>query len=135
MILAQDRESEAYEKLTSIDSIGPQVAADIIEFFAEEHNTDMLEKLLSLVSVEDFVNNSDESSPIYDKTLVFTGTLTKLTRSEAKAKALEKGAKVAGSVSKKTDLVVIGENAGSKAKKAEELGIKIITEEEFIEMI
>jgi DNA ligase (NAD+) len=135
MILAQNRESEAYEKLVSIDSIGPQVAADIIEFFAEAHNIEMLTELLSLIKIKDFIDNSDNSSPIYDKTIVFTGTLTQLTRSEAKAKALEKGAKVAGSVSKKTDLVVIGENAGSKAKKAQELGIKIITEDEFVKII
>ena len=117
--------------LVSIDGIGPAMAKDIVEFFKEEHNLAVINDLLSVISIEEFEGFANTTSEIFGKTIVFTGTLTTLTRSEAKSKALAFGAKVAGSVSTNTDYVVAGENAGSKLKKAQELGVKVITEEEF----
>ena len=121
--------------LISIDGIGPQMALDIVEFFKEGHNIDIVNKLLDVVDVEDFNDVINDKSLIAGKTIVFTGTLVKFTRNEAKSVALSNGAKVSGSVSSSTDIVVAGENAGSKLKKATELGIKVISEEEFSEMI
>lgn len=121
--------------LISIDGIGPAMANDIVEFFKEKHNIEVINQLLSVVKIEDFDEIVSEDSPLFGKTVVFTGTLTSLTRSEAKSKALSLGAKVAGSVSAHTDLVVAGESAGSKLSKAQELGIKVISEEEFIGLI
>ncbi len=117
--------------LVSIDGIGPAMANDIVEFFKEEHNLSVINDLLSVISIEEFEGIANTTSEIFGKTIVFTGTLTTLTRSEAKSKALAFGAKVAGSVSTNTDYVIAGENAGSKLKKAQELGVKVITEEEF----
>ena len=117
--------------LVSIDGIGPAMAKDIVEFFKEEHNLAVINDLLSVISIEEFEGITNTTSEIFGKTIVFTGTLTTLTRSEAKSKALAFGAKVAGSVSTNTDYVIAGENAGSKLKKAQELGVKVITEEEF----
>ena len=117
--------------LVSIDGIGPAMAKDIVEFFKEEHNLSVINDLLSVISIEEFEGIANTTSEIFGKTIVFTGTLTTLTRSEAKSKALAFGAKVAESVSTNTDYVVAGENAGSKLKKAQELGVKVITEEEF----
>ena len=117
--------------LVSIDGIGPAMAKDIVEFFKEKHNLSVINDLLSVISIEEFEGIANTTSEIFGKTIVFTGTLTTLTRSEAKSKALAFGAKVAGSVSTNTDYVVAGENAGSKLKKAQELGVKVITEEEF----
>ena len=122
-------------KLVEIDGIGGAMAKDIVEFFAEEHNLKTIHKLLAEIIVEDFIDDTDYSSPIAGKTVVFTGTLEKMTRSEAKAKALSLGAKVSGSVSKNTDYVIMGAEAGSKATKAKELDIQILTEDEFLELI
>ena len=123
------------EKLLSIDGIGESMAHDIVEFFKEEHNILTIRRLREEITIEDFNEKIDADSPLAGKTVVFTGTLEKLTRSEAKAKALAAGAKVAGSVSKNTDYVVIGAAPGSKAKNAAELGIPLISEDEFLAMI
>ncbi|MCM1323102.1 MAG: NAD-dependent DNA ligase LigA [Acetobacter sp.] len=120
--------------LISIDGIGAAMAKDIVEFFKEKHNIEVIEKLLSVVEIEDFDLVINTESELFGKTVVFTGTLTSLTRSEAKSKALAMGAKVAGSVSANTDYVIAGENAGSKLKKAQELGVKIISEDDFNSM-
>jgi DNA ligase (NAD+) len=135
MINAQDREGEAYDDLLSIEDIGPAVADDLIGFFAEAHNLDVLADLQSILDIEDFVRVSAANSPVAAKTVVFTGSLTTMTRAEAKATAETLGAKVAGSVSKKTDYVVAGEDAGSKLKKAVELGVEILTEEQWKALI
>ncbi len=121
--------------LVTIDGIGPSMATDIVEFFQEEHNLNIIERLLKEVRVEEFIDDSAADSPLSGKTVVFTGTLQNLTRSEAKAAALKLGAKVAGSVSAKTDFVIIGADAGSKAAKARELGINILSEEDFLSMM
>ncbi|MDD4557169.1 MAG: NAD-dependent DNA ligase LigA [Alphaproteobacteria bacterium] len=126
---------EKTEKLLSIDGIGQAMAKDITEFFQEEHNLQTIRKLMSQIKIEEFIDKTDYSSPIANQTVVFTGTLEKMTRAEAKAKAQSMGAKVAGSVSNNTDYVIVGADAGSKAKKAQELGVKILTEDEFLELI
>ena len=131
--LAQDRESDAYKELLSIESIGDVIACEILDFTAEEHNRTEIDKLLNLMTVTAFVPVENDS-PLAGKTVVFTGSLETMTRSEAKAKAQSAGAKVAGSVSKKTDYVVFGADAGSKAQKAAELGITVLSESEFTEL-
>lgn len=123
------------QTLISIDGIGASMAKDIVEFFKEQHNIDVINKLLSVVQINDFNDIISSSSVLFGKTVVFTGTLVSLTRSEAKSKALAMGAKVSGSVSQNTDFVVAGENAGSKLSKAKELGIDIISEDEFNQMM
>ena len=120
--------------LISIDGIGAQMALDVVEFFKEEHNIEVIQKLLNVIEIENFNEIINENSLLAGKTVVFTGTLVKFTRNEAKSIALSLGAKVSGSVSSATDFVVAGESAGSKLKKAEELGIKVISEEEFEKM-
>jgi DNA ligase (NAD+) len=135
MIGASDPASDAYRELDSIDGIGPSVAADIIAFFAEPHNLAVLDDLAREVRVEDFAAPSKAGSPLAGKTVVFTGTLEKMTRSEAKARAEALGATVAASVSRKTDYVVIGADAGSKASKARDLGVATLREEEWLGLI
>ncbi len=135
MGVAENRESEAYAELIDIDGIGPAVAEDILEFFGEAHNRAVLDDLGELLDVQDFEAPDTGGSPIAGKTVVFTGTLETVTRSEAKVRAESLGAKVAGSVSKKTDYVVAGPGAGSKAKKAAELGIATLTEDEWLKLI
>ncbi len=135
MKAAEERQSEAYQELLNIDGVGPSVADDILGFFAESHNRDVLDALDKELAVEDFAAPDASSSPLAGKTVVFTGTLESLSRAEAKAKAEALGAKVAGSVSKKTDYVVVGADAGSKAKKAKELGVATLTEDEWRKLV
>ena len=125
---------EAFADLCSIDQVGPGMADDLAAFFGEPHNLAVLDDLTGELDVEDAEEVAAES-PVAGKTVVFTGTLERVGRSEAKARAEALGAKVAGSVSKKTDLVVAGPGAGSKAKKAEELGIEILTEDAWFALI
>ena len=130
-----EMQNKQTELLVSIDGIGASMATDIVEFFQESHNINIINELLRYVKVEDYIDDTITDSPLSGKTVVFTGTLEKMTRSEAKAKAQKLGAKVAGSVSAKTDYVVMGADAGSKATKAQELGIKILSENDFLELI
>lgn len=134
MLKAQNRESEDYTDLLNIEDVGASVAADLVEFFNEEHNQKILGALLNEVTVADFIRPQTDGSPIAGKTVVFTGTLLKMTRSEAKVRAENMGAKVAGSVSAKTDYVVAGDDAGSKLVKARELNISILSEDEWIKL-
>jgi len=127
--------SEALEELLSIDGIGAAMAKDIVEFFAEPHNKDVLDDLLENVAVNDFEAPDTEGSTVAGKTVVFTGSLETMSRGEAKAKAESLGAKVSGSVSKKTDIVVAGPGAGSKEKKARELGLMVLSEAEWLKHI
>ena len=127
---AQGREGEDYDELIAVEGIGPAVAEDILEFFAEPHNRDALDALASELAVE-ALEAPDADSAIAGKTVVFTGTLETMTRAEAKSRAESLGAKVAGSVSKKTDFVVVGADAGSKAKKAAEFGVEILSEDDW----
>ena len=132
---AQNRESESYAELESIEDIGPGVAGDLLGFFAEKHNTEILEDLEKILAIQPYKRPDISGSPVAGKTVVFTGTLAKLKRQKAKAGAERLGAKVAGSVSAKTDYVIAGDDAGSKLKKARELNIKVLTEEEWLKLI
>jgi DNA ligase (NAD+) len=135
MMEAQKEGSAAYRDLDDIEGIGPSVANDIVAFFGEPHNREILDDLAGEIDIQDFKVPRATHSPIAGKTVVFTGTLETMGRNEAKAKAESLGAKVAGSVSSKTDYVVIGADAGSKAKKAAELGVRTLSEQEWIELI
>ena len=134
MKAAQDPEGEAWNDLVNIDGIGPIVAHAIIEFFGEPHNAAIVDELLTHVHPTDAEIVATDS-PVAGKTVVFTGSLERMSRDEAKAMAERLGAKTAGSVSKKTDLVVAGPGAGSKRKKAEELGIEIIDEDGWFDKV
>jgi DNA ligase (NAD+) len=126
--------SDARLELGSISGIGPTIATDLAAFFAEQHNLDTLDALLRHLTITDAATGGGIASPLTGKTIVFTGTLATLARPEAKAKAESLGAKVTESVSKKTDFVVVGTDAGSKAAKAAELGLNILTEAQFREL-
>jgi DNA ligase (NAD+) len=123
-------DDEARAELIAVEGVGPIVAEALVDFFAEAHNREAWDDLLSEVTPPDYVSNVRES-PVSGKTIVFTGSLETLSRDEAKAQAESLGARVSGSVSSKTDLVVAGPGAGSKAKKAAELGIELIDEAEW----
>ena len=135
MQAAQDETSTEYQDLINIDGIGPSVATDLVTFFHEPHNAAALEDLEAELDIQDFKAPDESDSVVAGKTVVFTGSLEKMTRSEAKARAESLGAKVAGSVSKKTDYVVVGADAGSKAKKAEDLGVEMLTEQAWLDLI
>ena len=135
MIAAKDPTGEAYTDLLSIDGIGPSVSIDLIAFFDEPHNLTVLLELLSEITVLDEKPLQVGSSPFSRKTIVFTGALEHMTRSEAKVRAEALGAKVSSSVSSKTDYVVVGADAGSKAKAAKELGVTILSEEEWLKLV
>ena len=132
-------ENASLEQLQTVNDVGEVIAESITDFFKEPHNRDVIEQLTSAEigihwpDVE--VKPLTIDSPFSGKTVVLTGTLSQLTRDEAKDKLKKLGAKVTGSVSKKTDLVIAGESAGSKLTKAEELGIKVIDEQEMIDLL
>ncbi|AOG10176.1 NAD-dependent DNA ligase LigA [Agrobacterium sp. RAC06] len=126
---------DAWNELNSIDGIGEVVAASIVEFFKEPRNLEVVQRLLSEVTPVDAEAPVASDSPVAGKTVVFTGSLERFTRDEAKARAEGLGAKVAGSVSKKTDYVVAGPGAGSKLDKARELGVQVMTEDEWLTLI
>ncbi|HEX8191713.1 MAG TPA: NAD-dependent DNA ligase LigA [Allosphingosinicella sp.] len=127
-------EPEALQELVCIEGIGPVVAQAVADFFAEPHNLEVVDDLMSEVSPPPFVVETKES-PVSGKTLVFTGSLEAVSRDEAKAQAEKLGAKVSGSVSAKTDLLIAGPGAGSKLKKAAELGIETIDEARWLEIV
>jgi DNA ligase (NAD+) len=123
--------SDARAEINNIEGIGEVVAEAVADFFAERHNEDVLDALLDHVTSVP-MEAVASASPVAGKTVVFTGSLERMTRDEAKAMAERLGAKVAASVSKKTDLVVVGPGAGSKLAKAAELGIETISEEDWL---
>ncbi|HEV2896557.1 MAG TPA: NAD-dependent DNA ligase LigA [Pseudaminobacter sp.] len=130
-----DPGNAAWQELNGVGGIGAVVAEAVVEFFAEEHNREVVDALLREVTPLDEARVGDVSSPVSGKTVVFTGSLERMSRDEAKAMAEKFGAKVAGSVSKKTDLVVAGPGAGSKLKQAAELGIEVIDEDQWFERV
>ena len=131
---AYDGDAEALAELTSIDGVGPVVVEALGDFFHEDHNKAVWDDLLSEVSPPPYVVET-KASAVSGKTVVFTGKLETMSRDEAKAQAERLGAKSAGSVSAKTDLIVAGPGAGSKLKKAAELGIDVIDEAAWAEIV
>jgi DNA ligase (NAD+) len=131
---ARAGDEEAAAELDAIEGVGPTVARALGDFFHEPHNIEAWEDLLREVSPPLFVVET-RASPVTGKTIVFTGSLEALSRDEAKAQAEKLGAKAAGSVSARTDLLVAGPGAGSKLKKAEELGIQVMTEAEWLALV
>ncbi|MGK7755036.1 MULTISPECIES: NAD-dependent DNA ligase LigA [unclassified Roseovarius] len=135
MDAAKDCEGPEWENLLSIDGVGAVMARSLVTAFAQDHERESIDRLIAHLDIEEAAAPSTDGSPVAGKTVVFTGTLEKMTRAEAKARAEALGAKVSGSVSAKTDLLVAGPGAGSKAKKAEELGIETIDEDGWLELI
>ncbi|HNN57005.1 MAG TPA: NAD-dependent DNA ligase LigA, partial [Novosphingobium sp.] len=127
-------EEEALAELTAIDGIGPAVVEALGDFFHEPHNVAVWEDILREVSPPPYVVETRDSA-VAGKTVVFTGALETMSRDEAKAQAERLGARAAGTVSAKTDLVVAGPGAGSKLKKAQELGIAVIDEAAWAEIV
>jgi DNA ligase (NAD+) len=133
--LASMDSENAAEELDSIEGIGDVMAQAIADFFADKHNRQAIEHLVKQLDEVTDVAASTSDSPVAGKTVVFTGSLEKMTRNEAKARAESLGAKVAGSVSKKTDIVIAGPGAGSKLSEAQKLNVKIISEADWLELI
>jgi len=125
----------ARESLLEIDGIGETVVQSVVGFFANEQNRAAIDALLAQVSPLEYVVASADESPVAGKTVVFTGSLEQMSRSEAKAMAERLGAKVAGSVSAKTDLLVAGPGAGSKLKKAQDLGVETTDEQGWFDLV
>jgi len=129
------KESEAYKDIDDIEGIGETVVDALVDFFSEPHNVEALGDLLAHVTVTPYERPVAVSSPVAGKTVVFTGKLERVGRSEAKAQAERAGAKVAGSVSAKTDYLIAGADAGSKLTNAEKLGVKVLSEDEWLALI
>jgi len=127
---ARNEASEAYQDMLSIDGVGALVARGVIDFFDEKHNRDAVDLLLKEIAPQK-AERAAATSAVAGKTVVFTGTLETMTREEAKARAQALGAKVSGSVSSKTDYVIAGPGAGSKFKKAQELGVRVLSEKDW----
>jgi len=124
------------EQIAAIDDIGPKIAESVVTYLASPSNRDLLARLKELgLNMEMQVQAVSEEHPFYGKTMVFTGTMPTLGRAEAQTMAQDVGAKVSGSVSKKTDYVVAGAEAGSKLTKAEQLGVTVIDEAEFLRLL
>ncbi len=127
-------DAESIAEMQALDQIGEAVTDAVAEFFGRADAVAMVDRLAGELTILPAEKPAAES-PVAGKTVVFTGSLEKMTRDEAKARAESLGAKVAGSVSKKTDLVIAGPGAGSKLEKATELGVKVITEDEWLALI
>lgn len=132
---AQPMEGAAWDDLLGVDGVGQVLAASLVSAFAQDAERAAIARLVAALDIQDAARPQINDSPVAGKTVVFTGSLEKMTRAEAKARAEALGAKVSGSVSKKTDLVVAGPGAGSKGKKAVELGIETLDEEGWLALI
>ena len=131
----RQRRDKAVVEAVGTQNIGPEVANALLDFFEEEHNREALKAIFAAgVTIADLIHEVKES-PVTGKTVVFTGSLETISRDEAKAQAEKLGAKAAGSVSARTDLVVAGPGAGSKLRKAQELGIEVIDEAAWLELV
>lgn len=135
MDAADDRSGEAWQDLLNIDGVGAVMAGSLVGAFAQERERASIDRLVAHLDIEKAKRPDTEGSPVAGKTVVFTGTLEKMSRAEAKARAERLGAKVSGSVSAKTDILVAGPGAGSKAKKAIELGIETMDEDGWLTLI
>ncbi len=125
-----------YDQLLQIEGIGPEIARSIVEFFKEKRNIEVINKMFKAgLKLKEVRKEEVQKSPFAGKTVVFTGALSSMTRDQAKSYVEMLGGRVSNSVSRKTDLVVVGENPGSKYQKAMRLGIKMVNEDEFLEML
>ena len=123
------------EILTAIDGVGDVVAESISTWFKQQDHIDLVHRLLSHIEVQEFKKKIVKNSPFLGKTFVLTGTMEVMSRDEAKKVIKEQGGEVVGSVSKNTDYVIAGEEAGSKLSKAQELGVAVLTEDDFKRML
>ncbi len=135
MDAAADQSGPAWEDLIGIDGVGAVMAGSLVKAFAQERERASIDRLVNHLTVAEAKRADTSGSPVAGKTVVFTGSLEKMTRAEAKARAERLGAKVAGSVSARTDILVAGPGAGSKAKKAAELGIETLDEDGWLALI
>ena len=135
MTSAEIGQGEAWDQLLAIDGVGAVLATSVVQAFRQDSERASIDRLIAQLKVQDAQRPNTQGSPVAGLTVVFTGTLDKMTRAEAKAGAEALGAKVAGSVSAKTDLLVAGPGAGSKARDAERLGVKIIDEDGWLALI
>ena len=134
MLKLGGNDPEEQQFLENIDGVGSKTIEMIHEFFLDSSNCIIIKQLSEILNISDYIANEKETA-LSGKTIIFTGSLTKMTRSEAKAKAENMGMKVLSSVSKNTDYIVVGEDAGSKLAKARELGLKILSEDEWVGML
>ena len=134
MEAARDHAGPDWDELNAINGVGDTLAGSLVDFFHEPANRAAVDRLVAELAIEDVAAPAASGSPIAGKTVVFTGTLERMTRAEAKARAEALGAKVAGSVSARTDFVVAGPGAGSKEKAARELGVALLSEEEWLRL-
>ncbi|MGR3272324.1 NAD-dependent DNA ligase LigA [Thalassococcus profundi] len=132
---AAGEEGAAWDDLVGIDGVGTVMARSLVASFNQEAERASIDRLVAKLSIQEAARPQTDGSPVAGKTVVFTGTLERMTRAEAKARAESLGAKVSGSVSAKTDIVVAGPGAGSKEKKARELGVEIMDEEAWLALI
>lgn len=123
------------EQLQQVPDVGEVVARNIVQFFAQPHNIEVVDKLVGIMSWPDIEVKAENEQPLIGLTYVLTGTLSQLNRNDAKALLQSLGAKVSGSVSAKTDYLVAGEKAGSKLSKAQELGVKVLTEDDLVQLL
>jgi DNA ligase (NAD+) len=128
------RDPEMIAEIDALDQVGDAVIEAAAAYFAEDHNRRIVANLAAQLQIED-AQPPKTDTPVAGKTVVFTGALERMTRDEAKAQAEALGAKVSSSVSKKTDIVVAGPGAGSKLKAAAELGLRVMTEAEWLELV
>lgn len=135
MTRARVGEGEDWQELTALDGVGHVMAASVVTALQQDAERASIDRLVAQLDVQDAAPRGTVDSPVAGKTVVFTGTLERMTRAEAKARAEALGAKVSGSVSARTDLVVAGPGAGSKAKKAAELGIETLDEDGWLALI
>jgi DNA ligase (NAD+) len=134
MEAARDHAGPEWDDLNAVDGVGPTLASSLVDYFHEPANRAAIDRLAAELEIEAVTAPAAGGSPLAGKTIVFTGTLERMTRAEAKARAEALGAKVAGSVSARTDYVVAGPGAGSKEKKARELGLTVLSEEDWLGM-
>ncbi len=132
---AEGLEGEAWDDLIAVDGVGAVMAESLVNAFVQPQERAAIDRLVGHLDIQDAVRRDTSDSPVAGKTIVFTGTLERMSRAEAKAQAERLGAKVSGSVSSKTTLLVAGPGAGSKAKKAADLGIETITEDDWLTLI
>ena len=133
MLLLVQGDEKKYSELRSLEGFADKTVADIRNFFSCQQNVGIINELAAILEIEKYQNNT-VASAITGLNIIFTGTLNSVSRTEAKATAEKLGARIVNSVSSSTNLVIAGEKAGSKLKKAEELGIKVISEQEWIEL-